>query len=241
MDEEIADLIASIRAAPSRRALAEILLAYYHSEGISKVSYHGHYADGSLRPPALDGFPAHWVEHYIENHLDSVDPRPQLAAQRVKPFLWSEAQDLGTLTDEMVEYLLEMRLAGVGDGLALTVFGPNLRNAYVSLGFAADDFRPSDAKVLEFQWIAQVGHLRFCQLADRAAARNNELSPREREVLELIASGKSNSVIATLMDISAHTVDAHVRSIYGKLGVNDRTSAALMGVQRGILRYPVRK
>ncbi len=241
MDKEIAELVATIRAAPSRRALADILLAYYNAEGISKVSYHGHYSDGSLRAPATSGFPEDWVQHYIEDHLDSVDPIPQLAAQRVRPFRWSEAQELGKLTDEMIEYLLEMKLAGIGDGLALTVFGPNLRNAYVSLGFESDDFDPSDEKVLEYQWIAQVGHLRFCQLSDRAAENDKELSRREREVLDLIASGKSNSVIATLMKISSHTVDAHVRSIYAKLGVNDRTSAALMGVQRGIVRYPLRK
>lgn len=54
------------------------------------------------------------------------------------------------------------------------------------------------------------------------------LTPREREVLRLIAQGMSNGEIAAALFISEHTVKNHVSSIYRKLGDNDRTRVALL-------------
>ncbi|WP_068309911.1 helix-turn-helix transcriptional regulator [Aliiruegeria sabulilitoris] len=61
------------------------------------------------------------------------------------------------------------------------------------------------------------------------------LSPREAEILRWIARGKSNSVIAEILGISPHTVDTHIRRIYRKLGAGDRTTAALRGMETGLL------
>lgn len=56
------------------------------------------------------------------------------------------------------------------------------------------------------------------------------LTPREREVLKLIAQGLSNGEIASTLFISQHTVKNHVSNIYRKLGENDRTRVALLAV-----------
>ncbi len=56
------------------------------------------------------------------------------------------------------------------------------------------------------------------------------LTPRECEVLNLIAQGLSNGEIATTLFISQHTVKNHVSSIYRKLGENDRTRVALLAI-----------
>jgi DNA-binding NarL/FixJ family response regulator len=56
------------------------------------------------------------------------------------------------------------------------------------------------------------------------------LTPRECEVLKLMAQGLSNGEIATVLFISRHTVKNHVSSIYRKLGENDRTRVALLAV-----------
>jgi DNA-binding NarL/FixJ family response regulator len=64
------------------------------------------------------------------------------------------------------------------------------------------------------------------------------LSARETEVLELIVKGLANKQIAYVLDIAEHTVKNHVKSILEKLAVDDRTQAATVAIQRGIVHLP---
>jgi NarL family two-component system response regulator LiaR len=66
------------------------------------------------------------------------------------------------------------------------------------------------------------------------AAGAEQLTRREHEVLELIALGHSNKRIALELGIAEKTVKTHVGHLLAKLGVADRTQAALLAVQRGL-------
>jgi len=59
------------------------------------------------------------------------------------------------------------------------------------------------------------------------------LSEREVEVLRLLAQGMTNKDIAQTLILSVRTIEAHLRNIYGKLGVRSRTEAALWAVEHG--------
>lgn len=61
------------------------------------------------------------------------------------------------------------------------------------------------------------------------------LSARETEVLQRVALGRSNKRVAAELGVSEETVKAHMRSILGKLGANDRTHAVTIALKRGIL------
>ncbi|MGE0590940.1 MAG: response regulator [Vicinamibacterales bacterium] len=61
------------------------------------------------------------------------------------------------------------------------------------------------------------------------------LTPRERQVLELIWLGASNRDVAAQLAISEETARVHVKNIFGKLGVADRTAAVHVALRRGIL------
>jgi two-component system, NarL family, response regulator LiaR len=63
----------------------------------------------------------------------------------------------------------------------------------------------------------------------------DRLTPRELEVLELIVGGRSNKRIALELEISEKTVKAHVGHVLAKLGVADRTQAALLAVREGLV------
>jgi NarL family two-component system response regulator LiaR len=63
---------------------------------------------------------------------------------------------------------------------------------------------------------------------------HRDLTPRELEVLSLIAQGKSNREIATILTISEKTVKTHVGSILRKLHLNDRTQAAIYAHKHGL-------
>jgi DNA-binding NarL/FixJ family response regulator len=86
------------------------------------------------------------------------------------------------------------------------------------------------------------GHLlnRFVSFAAEAARSARilvELSPREREVLALVAQGRSNQQIATALGISDRTVASHVSSIYRKLGVSNRVDAARQAMRLGLVEH----
>ncbi len=66
-------------------------------------------------------------------------------------------------------------------------------------------------------------------------APTESLTPREIQVLELVATGMSNKQIARELGISAHTVKFHVNAILGKLDVHTRTQAVVRGVQLGLM------
>jgi DNA-binding NarL/FixJ family response regulator len=65
---------------------------------------------------------------------------------------------------------------------------------------------------------------------------DDSLTTREIEVLALIASGKSNKLIADKLSITEETAKAHVRSILSKLDAKDRTHAVSLGLKRGIIQ-----
>jgi two-component system, NarL family, response regulator LiaR len=71
--------------------------------------------------------------------------------------------------------------------------------------------------------------------AIRTADDHQRLTRREREVLELIANGRSNKRIALELMISEKTVKTHVGHVLAKLGVSDRTQAALLAVREGMV------
>ena len=73
------------------------------------------------------------------------------------------------------------------------------------------------------------------QLAEHAT--DDALTPAEVRVLRLIAEGRANKEIAAQLSISEETVKGQVRNILSKLGANDRTHAAMIGVKRGIIEF----
>lgn len=78
------------------------------------------------------------------------------------------------------------------------------------------------------------------EVAERLAARaaQNGLSTREVEILELIAKGLRNKEIAAELGISQETVQTHIKRLFVKLHVSDRTAAVTVALGRGIVHMP---
>ncbi len=75
------------------------------------------------------------------------------------------------------------------------------------------------------------------RIAERLAARaqRQALSPREQEVLQLLVRGRSNKEIGAQLFISEETVKSHLKTLFAKLKVRDRTDAAISAVRHGIV------
>lgn len=65
---------------------------------------------------------------------------------------------------------------------------------------------------------------------------SEDLTATESNVLRMIVGGMSNKEIAFALDVSENTVKSHVKNIFGKLGVSDRTTAATTAIKRGLIR-----
>jgi two-component system NarL family response regulator len=78
------------------------------------------------------------------------------------------------------------------------------------------------------------------EVAAKLAGRNAapSLSPRELTILELLARGLSNKEIQAALSIAEGTLRNHLKRIFDKFGVTDRTQAALLGIKRGLIRMP---
>ena len=78
----------------------------------------------------------------------------------------------------------------------------------------------------------------FGALLNREPMRAGEapLSPREAEVLDLLAKGLSNKEVANILGMSPHTAKFHVQAIFEKLGAQTRTEAVVRALRQGLLR-----
>ena len=93
-------------------------------------------------------------------------------------------------------------------------------------------------ELLETIRAVHAGHKRLStevavEIAEHAT--DDALTPRETDVLRLIARGNANKEIAAHLALTEETVKGHVKNILAKLGVNDRTRAVTIGLKRGII------
>lgn len=115
-----------------------------------------------------------------------------------------------------------------------------------ALAAGARGYLPKDAGASEITAAVRTVHRGLRSIsADAASALASridyeELSARELEVLQAMAHGRSNKEIATEIGVTESTVKQHVGSILSKLGVEDRTSAVVRGLERGLIR-PARR
>lgn len=174
-----------------------------------------------------------WSTAYPER-LRYEDPLPDLALRQAGPIRWSEARAIEPPGRGETAFYAFLADLGFEEGLALPTYGPGARTGFVGLP-AGPDSQTDEETAAAAHAIAQMSFLRYCELIDTQDPLDVRLSERELDVVYWIAMGKSNSVIAEILGISAETVDSYVRRAFRKLGVSDRTSAVLHSVLAGHL------
>ena len=93
-------------------------------------------------------------------------------------------------------------------------------------------------ELLETIRAVHAGHKRLSSEAAAEIAEHatdDALTPRETDVLRLIAAGNANKEIGSQLGLTEETVKSHVKNILGKLDANDRTHAVTIGLKRGVI------
>lgn len=213
---------------------------YVGSYGVDVSTYHI-VAENLRAIPVETGlvrqnFPKDWVKRYLEKSYADIDPVIEQSRREARPFHWFDVDKKLNLNAKQKEFLEELKSAGLTDGIAVPVFGPKGTMAYFGLGTLEDQLDISDADMMELQFACLQTHNRYIELAhidDETPIKR--LSPRESEVLSLVAAGLSNNYIAERLNISENTVDTMLRRVFAKLGVNNRISAVLRGIGSGLI------
>lgn len=135
---------------------------------------------------------------------------------------------LTTLEDE--EYIVKSLKAGACGYLLKDILAPDLAQAIHMAHKGIYQLAPSVAgKLINLRNTPQQRHE-----ADEAGARIADLTPRELDVLRLIAKGATNREIAGMLYLSEGTVKNIVSSIFTCLGIHDRVQAAVIALRNGL-------
>ena len=127
--------------------------------------------------------------------------------------------------------------------VAVTGFGEAHR-VHAALAAGAAGYVLKDADVDEIVHAIRAAHRGEVHLDDgvartlarslASAHRSGTLTPRERDVLVLVAQGRSNRDVARILSIGERTVQTHLSHVLAKLGLESRTQAALWAVRKGL-------
>lgn len=115
--------------------------------------------------------------------------------------------------------------AGASGYLLKTVRADELRESVTRVASGETVLAPTVARTM-MNWVS------------RPQRDEPRVSPRELQVLELAAQGASNKAIGTSLFLSTRTVEAHMRSIFDKLGVSSRTEAVTYAVRHQLIELP---
>ena len=215
------------------------MVDYARDVGVERIGYH-HLPppgapDAALLRVENHGFAGALLAQYLAARTDGIAALAGAVHRIGRPVYLSEIEDLVRLSPREQAHLDGYRAAGIVNGLSLEAFGPNGRNGLFAIDLGGVE-RLAPVVLGRLRWACQVMHLRYCELLVPTLGELPSLSAREAEVLRWVARGKSNAAIGDILGISAHTVDAHLRRIYLKLGVFDRISAALRALGFGLIK-----
>lgn len=180
------------------------------------------------------GYPDDWAHRHARENLATCDPAVRIAALTGDPVWWPDIRADPRLDAAERCYLDRAWSVRLTQGLTVPVFGPDGHASFLAMPIPAES-RPSEKIDIHFlESGVRVLHRRFIELL-AGGITVPTLSPRERDVLQWIARGKSNAIIAEILGVSPNTVDTYVRRVFLKLNATDRTTATLRAVAFGLV------
>jgi two-component system NarL family response regulator len=179
-------------------------------------------------------------------HVRSLEPdvvlmdvsMPRMGGVEATRIIKREFPHIGIIALTMYEeqqYIFDLVRAGATGYLLKDSDSAQIVKAIQSIYRGESLIHPSVAsKILaEFSLLAQ-------KKGKKASWVEHDLTEREITVLRLVADGKTNKEIANALDLSEKTVKNHVRNIFHKLQVYDRTQAAILAIRKGLIELEPR-
>jgi DNA-binding CsgD family transcriptional regulator len=182
----------------------------------------------------LNNYPAEWRALYEQKKYIHIDPSVLHGRRSRTPVVWSDK-----LFAETPELWNEAKSFGLRVGWAQSTINVSGVAGMLTLARPQETLREPELQIIEtrLRWLAQVSHTAMSQALGQklGLGTQNRLTDREIEVLKWTADGKTSSEISTILSISDHTVNFHVKNAISKLGVTNKTAAVVQAAVLGML------
>lgn len=184
----------------------------------------------------LNNYPKSWQDRYRRNGYSSIDPTVQHARANASPLVWSPSLFEHDASDSLAR---DARDVGFNYGWTQPLRDTNGRFGALTLSrgegaITADELAE---KLAMMQWLALVAHgvLFRALLARHQNELVIQLTEREIEMLHLAAGGKTSGEMAKALGLAERTVNFHMGNAMQKLGAENKTQAAVLAIQMGVL------
>src|SRR3954447_26569322 len=213
------EFVATSSRAKSEAALASLYLKAIEDEGYQNAVF-AKARNQRLTAIPWNHFPVGYSRNYIRAEWDKIDPIVQYVHSARRPCLWSDVCARSSLSDRQRTFLEDCRDIGVHSGLTIPLHGPGSDVDLISLSLR-DQRRIAPERLPLLHALTVQYRFRLREL--------------QGEPLKWCKEGKTNWEIGEIISISEKTVEFHLSNTIRKLGVSNRVTAVVKGIQLGII------
>ncbi len=179
-------------------------------------------------------YPERWQIDYMAHDYMRIDPTIEKALRNPLPVVWNE-----DLFSGQRAFWEDAQAHNVRHGWTIATYGQRSSVGLLSLARSTDAITSDELAGIEAKliWAAHTanGMIGTRIIEKLSPATTHELTQREREVLRWTAAGKTSAEIGSILGISTRTVNFHVLTVFDKLGVVNKTQAAVKAQMNGLL------
>jgi DNA-binding CsgD family transcriptional regulator len=233
MTANLEEFIEASAVAGSEPELRAIYLQAVEAEGYQNAVFAKARCQRLISIP-WNHFPIGYSQNYISHEWDKIDPIVQHIHSAFKPFRWDNVCASAHLTNRQKIFLNECRELGVHSGITIPLHGPGAEIDLISLSLR-DQNQINNARFHVVYALTVQYRLRLSEMDDEPTTDVDQLTSKEIECLCWCKEGKTNWEIGQILSISEKTVEFHLSNTVKKLGVSNRITAVVKGIQKGII------
>lgn len=182
----------------------------------------------------VSNWPADLVAAYDKSGFLSKSPVVKSLRKSTKPFIWeANAIDPQSSMFPGPEYSELFARFGVNMSVTIPVQQASGQRGVVTLSGKRN--LPTEPELMEISYYANLLFSQIAEIGNGEQEQENVLSSRERECLQWTASGKTSQEIATILELSEHTVNHYLSAACQKLGAVNRAHAVAKSIRSGLL------
>lgn len=232
----IEEFIEQSNRATSKEEVYDLFVKAINKLGYDRTVYTYITAQPDINKPAEHGivtnYPDEWMERYFEFGYINEDPTFKKALSYDGPFSWESLKNIrefSQIEQKIMDEADEMKLYG---GVGVSIHGHFGNLSGIGIASSYEKSEPDLNTICKLNALSRQFHMAYSDHNNGFDdSQKITLTDREREILYWAAEGKSDPVIAQILDIKTPTVRYHMGNIFKKIGVNERTLAVVRAIK----------